>query len=281
MEHLTCLDLHSLVQIYTDYATVSWSLISFHTADLSSWSTQESRMLSPANVGTAFDFSNLGPQAYQQIALETTGFLSDPNNFGRPFCDLRDNSDVALPYSHRTFSDVFDPEHGRLPQTHGESANLQDLNDRGAGSRGVVPDLGDQEYEQMPVSIGFISNSREQEYNPMLDKEGFLLPYISESGCSTLPANRTNRNQIATTSSSGMEYNGSVSSRLADPGSLTFVPQAIDSSLLVFDSSMRAMVQRRRNRKSQAAKDAARHLRRTGGACPRHKASKKKVSQLI
>jgi hypothetical protein len=274
-------------------------------------------MLSPANVGTAFDFNNLGPQAYQQIALETTGFFPDPNNIGRPFCDLCDNLDVAPPYSHRTFSDVFDPEHSRLPQTHGESANLQDLNDRkpvsygsrihpgqrkyglmpeslgvstdagnrdhgrGAGSCGVVPDLGDQEYEQMAVSIGFISNPCEREYKPMLNEEGFLPSHLSESGCSTLPANRTNRSQIATTPSGGMEYNGSVSSRLADPGSATFAPQAIDSSLLVFDSSMRAMVQRRRNRKSQAAKDAARHLKLTGGACPRHKASKKKVSQLI
>jgi len=114
----------------------------------------------------------------------------------------------------------------------------------------------------------------------MLNEEGFLQPHLSESGCSALPADQTNRSQMATTLPSGLEYTGSVSSRLADPRSVTFTPQAIDSSVLVFDSSMRAMAQRQRNRKSQAAKDAARHLRRTGGACSRHKASKKKVSEL-
>lgn len=274
-------------------------------------------MLSPfmsANVGATFDFKNVGPQAHRQIALETPWSLSEPSNVNSPFYDLRDSPDVALPYSHRTFSDVFDPEHGRLPQIHGGFANLQNQehgrkpvsyegliysglrkhdvmpesfgvstdagnreHGRGAESRGVLPDLGDQEYDQMPVSFGFISNPREREYEPMLNEEGLLPSHLSESGYSSLPENRTNRNQMAT---SGLEHTGSVSPRLGDPGSVTFMPQAIDSSLLVFDSSMRAMVQRRGNRKSQAAKDAARRLRRTGGACPRHKASKKKVSQL-
>jgi hypothetical protein len=266
-------------------------------------------MLSPftsANVGTTFDFNNGGSQAHQQIPLKSAGCLSDTNNFSSPFYDLRDSPDVALSYYHRTFSDVFDPEHDRLAQTHRGFANLQDREHGlihpslrkhelmpesfgisadvgngehgwGAESRGVVPDLGDQEYEQMPVSFGFISNPREREYEPMLNEEGLLPSHLSESGYSSLPENRTNRNQMAT---SGLEHTGSVSPRLGDPGSVTFIPQAIDSSLLVFDSSMRAMVQRRGNRKSQAAKDAARRLRRTGGACPRHKASKKKVSQL-
>ena len=276
-------------------------------------------MLSPftfANAGATFDFKNVGPQAHRQIALETPGFLSEPSNVNSPFYDLRDSPDVA-PYSHRTFSDVFDPEHGRLPQIHGGFANLQHQehgrkpvsyeglihsglrkhdvmpesfgvstdagnreHGRGAESRGVLPDLGGQEYDQMPVSLGFIPNPREGECEPMLNEEGFLRSHLSESGCSALPANRTNRSQMAMTLRSGLEYTGSVSSRLADPGSVTFTPQATDSSVLVFDSSMRAMAQRQGNRKSQAAKDAARHLRRTGGACPRHKASKKKVSEL-
>src|SRR5271156_5796403 len=47
----------------------------------------------------------------------------------------------------------------------------------------------------------------------------------------------------------------------------------------VFDSSMKALAPRRLRSRSQADKDAALHLRRTGGACPAHKASKKKVSQ--
>lgn len=277
-------------------------------------------MLSPftsTNVGTPFDFKNVGSQAHRQIALETAGFLSEPSNVSSLFCDLRDRPDVALPYSHRIFSDVFDPEHGRLPQIHGGFANLQhqehgqkpvsyegpihsglrkhdvmpesfgvstDAGNRkhgpGAESRGVLPDLGGQEYDQMPVSFGFIPNPREREYEPMLNEEGFLQSHLSESGCSALPVSRTNRSQMATTLPSGLEYTGSVSSRLGDPGSVTFTPQAIDRSVLVFDSSMRAMAQRQGNRKSQAAKDAARHLRRTGGACPRHKASKKKVSEL-
>jgi hypothetical protein len=277
-------------------------------------------MLSPvtsANVATTFDFKNVGTQAHRQIALETAGSLSEPSNVDSPFYDLCDSPDMALPYSHRTFSDVFDADRGRLPQIHGGFANpqhqehgrkpvsygglihsglrkydvmLESLgvstdagnreHGRGAESRGVLPDLGDQEYDQMPVSFGFTSDPREQGYEPMLNEEGFLQPHLSESGCSALPADQTNRSQMATTLPSGLEYTGSVSSRLADPRSVTFTPQTIDSSVLVFDSSMRAMAQRQRNRKSQAAKDSARHLRRTGGACPRHKASKKKVSEL-
>lgn len=172
-------------------------------------------------------------------------------------------------------------KHDVMPESFGvptDAGNTE--HDRGAESRGEQPDLGDQEYDQMPVSFGFTSNPREQEYEPILNQEGSLRSHPSESGCSALLANRTNRSQMATTLPSGLEYTGSVSSRLAGPGSITFAPQAIGSSVLIFDSSMKAMAQRQRNRKSQAAKDAARHLRRTGGACPRHKASKKKVSEL-
>jgi hypothetical protein len=274
-------------------------------------------MLSPfmsANVDTTFDFKDVGTQAHR---LETAGFLSEPSDVSGLFYDLRDSPDVVLSYSHRTFSDAFDPEHGRLPQIHGGFANLQHQEHgrkpvshedpihsglrkhdvmpgsfgvstdagnrergRGAESRGVLPDLGGQEYDQMPASFGYIADPCEREYEPMLNEEEFLRSHLSESGCSALPANQTNRSQMAATLPSGVKYTGSVSPRLADPGSVTFTPQAIDRSVLVFDSSMRAMAQRQGNRKSQAAKDAARHLRRTGGACPRHKASKKKVSEL-
>jgi hypothetical protein len=50
---------------------------------------------------------------------------------------------------------------------------------------------------------------------------------------------------------------------------------------LVFNSSMEAMVQRKLGPRSRADKDAAVRLKRAGGACRRHKASKKKVRQTI
>jgi hypothetical protein len=50
---------------------------------------------------------------------------------------------------------------------------------------------------------------------------------------------------------------------------------------LVFNSSMEAVKPRRLGPRSRADKDAALHLKRAGGACPRHKASKKKVSQWL
>jgi hypothetical protein len=50
---------------------------------------------------------------------------------------------------------------------------------------------------------------------------------------------------------------------------------------LVFNSSMETVVQRKLGPKSRAEKDAALRLKRAGGACPRHKASKKRVSQWL
>jgi hypothetical protein len=65
------------------------------------------------------------------------------------------------------------------------------------------------------------------------------------------------------------------------PKSLAVGPpsQIPSSGHFVFDSSMKALAPRRLRSRSQADRDAALHLRRTGGACPTHKASKKKVSQ--
>lgn len=50
---------------------------------------------------------------------------------------------------------------------------------------------------------------------------------------------------------------------------------------LVFNSSMEAVALKTRGPRSRADKDAALHLKRAGGACPRHKASKKRVSQWL
>lgn len=62
------------------------------------------------------------------------------------------------------------------------------------------------------------------------------------------------------------------------PKSLAVGPpsQVPSTGHFVFDSSMKALAPRRLRSRSQADKDAALHLRRTGGACPTHKASKEK-----
>jgi hypothetical protein len=67
------------------------------------------------------------------------------------------------------------------------------------------------------------------------------------------------------------------------PKSLAVGPpsQVSSSGHFVFDSSMKALAPRRLRSRSQTDRDAALHLRRTGGACPTHKASKKKVSQEL
>jgi hypothetical protein len=77
---------------------------------------------------------------------------------------------------------------------------------------------------------------------------------------------------------SNPEYTGSIPPMSPNPGSVSGASQVIERGVLVFDSSMRAMVRRKRGPKSQADKDAARRLRLTGGACSVHKNSKKKVS---
>jgi hypothetical protein len=59
------------------------------------------------------------------------------------------------------------------------------------------------------------------------------------------------------------------------PGSIS---QVSGTGNLVFNSSMEAVVPRRLGPRSRADKDAAQHLKRAGGACLKHKASKKRVS---
>ena len=65
------------------------------------------------------------------------------------------------------------------------------------------------------------------------------------------------------------------------PKSLAVGPpsQVPSTGRFVFDSSMKALAPRRLRSRSRADKDAALHLRRTGGVCPTHKASEKNVSQ--
>lgn len=84
----------------------------------------------------------------------------------------------------------------------------------------------------------------------------------------------------ATTAGSNLECE-KVRTEWTKPKSLAVGPpsQVPSTGHFVFDSSMKALAPRRLRSRSQADKDAALHLRRTGGACPAHKASKKKVSQ--
>ena len=61
-------------------------------------------------------------------------------------------------------------------------------------------------------------------------------------------------------------------------GSISHIP---GSGHLVFNSSMEPVAPKTLGPRSRADKDAALHLKRAGGACPRHKASKKRVSQWL
>jgi hypothetical protein len=59
------------------------------------------------------------------------------------------------------------------------------------------------------------------------------------------------------------------------------ISQVSGTGNLVFSSSMEAVTPRRLGPRSRADKDAAQHLKRAGGACLKHKASRKRVSQWL
>jgi hypothetical protein len=59
------------------------------------------------------------------------------------------------------------------------------------------------------------------------------------------------------------------------------ISQVSGTGNLVFNSSMEAVAPRRLGPRSRADKDATQHLKRAGGACLKHKASKKRVSQWL
>jgi hypothetical protein len=70
-------------------------------------------------------------------------------------------------------------------------------------------------------------------------------------------------------------------SHKATPVAFGSISQVSGTGNLVFNSSMEAVAPRRLGPRSRADKDAAQHLKRAGGACLKHKASKKKVSQWL
>jgi hypothetical protein len=70
-------------------------------------------------------------------------------------------------------------------------------------------------------------------------------------------------------------------SHKATPVVFGSIPQVSGTGNLVFNSSMEAVAPRRLGPRSRADKDAAQHLKRAGGACLKHKASKKRVSQWL
>jgi hypothetical protein len=64
----------------------------------------------------------------------------------------------------------------------------------------------------------------------------------------------------------------------ATPVAFGSISQVSGTGNLVFNSSMEAVAPRRLGPKSRADKDVAQRLKRAGGACLKHKASKKRVS---
>jgi hypothetical protein len=70
-------------------------------------------------------------------------------------------------------------------------------------------------------------------------------------------------------------------SHKATPVAFGSISQVSGTGNLIFNSSMEAVAPRRLGSRSRADKDAAQHLKRAGGACLKHKASKKRVSQWL
>jgi hypothetical protein len=70
-------------------------------------------------------------------------------------------------------------------------------------------------------------------------------------------------------------------SHKATPVAFESISQVSGTGNLVFNSSMEAVAPRRLGPRSRADKDAAQHLKRAGGACLKHKAGKKRVSQWL
>ena len=70
-------------------------------------------------------------------------------------------------------------------------------------------------------------------------------------------------------------------SHKATPVAFGSISQVLGTGNLVFNSSMEAVAPRRLGPRSRADKDATQHLKRAGGACLKHKANKKRVSQWL
>jgi hypothetical protein len=245
-----------------------------------------------------FDFAIDGRQILEKAPLGTTSIISEPNNAS---------------YAHGIYSNDFCyPEHGSMPESYSEPAGLHDrdlgqnsechrglldlepphapdasghstgLGNREDGqtaeSHGKLPQLSDRQYNQTLEISGAMLDPCDQQHNLLEDGgEPFETPF-SQPGGSIPHTGRWIRNQIDTGKPSNPEYTGSIPPMSPNPGSGSGASQVIEGGVLVFDSSMRAMVRRKRGPKSQADKDAARRLRLTGGACSMHKNSKKKVS---
>jgi hypothetical protein len=145
-------------------------------------------------------------------------------------------------------------------------------------SHGMLRQLSDRQYNQTLGTFGAISHPCDQQHNLLEDPEDpFETPFSQPRG--DIPhTNRLDRNQIGTVKPRNLEYTGNRPPMSPNPGPVSGASQVTERGVLVFDSSMRAMLPKERGPKSQADKDAARLLRLTGGACLVHKNSKKKVS---
>lgn len=131
---------------------------------------------------------------------------------------------------------------------------------------------------QLMSSLGLDRQHFSNSYFPMDLDLGFDLKLDPTSTALGVFCNH----DAATAAGSNLECT-KVRTERTKPKSLAAGPpsQVPSTGHFVFDSSMKALAPRRLRSRSQADKDAAVHLRRTGGACPTHKASKKKVSQRL
>jgi hypothetical protein len=204
-------------------------------------------------------------QAHEQITTGTDRIFPEPNNASSLAYVAFDSLDVVSPDAHGILSNnISDQEHGRMPEFHG----VADLHNRektsSIQSLGGSVELELQENGHVPDTIGPFTHLRDGEDVQMAESYD-ALPELSQRGYDQIPNEEgTSRSYVSA----------------INPGSIAFAPQAMNSGLFVFDSSMRAMAWRQGGRKSQADKYAARQLRRIGGACQRHKTIKKKVSRL-